>query len=95
MELSKSSLCALLLAEGDEDVAVLLARSDLPELLDSERDAPALAAIGLDREALAALLPPVTGHRGGRTRIAAEEIARLEQTISDRWAALVAFWTRT
>ena len=98
MELSKSSLCGLLLAEGDEDLAVLLARSDLPDRLDSERDAAALAAIGLDADALSALLPSVTGSsggssKGGRTRIAAEEIARLEQTISDRWAALVATWT--
>ena len=89
MRLSRSSLCSVLLEEGEEDLAVLIARADLPEILDSDRDAPALAGLGLSEEDLAALLPavsgdPVTGRRGR------DELA---QAVSDRWAHLVSAWT--
>jgi hypothetical protein len=89
VELTKSSLCNMLLADGEEDLAVLLARSELPELLDSERDAPALAVLGLDRDDLTAMLPAVTGN--GRAAASGED-AVLRQTISNRWADLVAQW---
>jgi hypothetical protein len=89
MRLSRSSLCSVLLADGEEDLAVLIARADLPEILDSDRDAPALAGLGLGAGDLAALLPavsgdPVTGRRGR------DELA---QAVSDRWAHLVSAWT--
>jgi hypothetical protein len=89
MRLSRSSLCGVLLDEGEEDLAVLIAQADLPEILDSARDAPALAALGLGEDDLAALLPavsgePLTGRRGG------DELA---QAVSDRWAHLVSAWT--
>jgi hypothetical protein len=89
MRFSRSSLCSLLLDEGEEDLAVLIARADLPEILDSDRDAPALAALGLGQEDLAALLPavsgdPLTGQQGR------DELA---QAVSDRWAHLVSAWT--
>jgi hypothetical protein len=89
MRLARSSLCSILLEEGEEDLAVLLARADLPEILDSDRDAPALAAIGLSGDDLAALLPavsgdPVTGRRGP------DELA---QAVSERWVHLVSSWT--
>jgi hypothetical protein len=89
VELSKSSLCNMLLADGEEDLAVLLARSELPELLDSERDAPALAVIGLDHDDLVAMLPAVTGN--GRPSSSGEDAA-LRRTISNRWAELVNQW---
>ena len=89
MRLSRSSLCGVLLDEGEEDLAVLIARADLPEILDSVRDAPALAALGLGEDDLAALLPAVSGDpvmaRHGHDPLA--------QTISDRWAHLVSAWT--
>ena len=89
MRLSRSSLCGVLLDEGEEDLAVLIARADLPEILDSARDAPALAALGLGEDDLAALLPAVSGDpvtaRHGQDQLA--------QTISDRWAHLVSAWT--
>ena len=94
MRLSRSSLCGVLLANGEEDLAVLIAAADLPEILDSTRDAPALALLGLDSGELRALLPTVSGDSpsvGG----AAQETARLAQTISDRWAHLVSVWTGT
>jgi hypothetical protein len=89
MRLARSSLCSILLEEGEEDLAVLVARADLPDILDSDRDAPALAALGLGEEDLAALLPavsgdPVTG-RHGRDELA--------QAVSERWAHLVSAWT--
>lgn len=90
MELSKSSLCNMLLAAGEEDLAVLLARSELPELLDSERDAPALAVIGLDRDDLAAMLPAVTGN--GHPPSSQERAVLMRRTISNRWADLVNQW---
>ena len=89
MRLSRSSLCGILLEEGEEDLAVLIARADLPEILDSDRDATALAALGLGSDDLAALLPavsgdPVTGRR---------ERDELAQAVSERWAHLVSAWT--
>jgi hypothetical protein len=87
----KSSLCNLLLADGEEDLAVLIARSQLPELLDSERDAAALAEIGLDHDELVALLPAVTGD--GRGQPSGADAGGMRRTISNRWADLVSQWT--
>jgi hypothetical protein len=92
VRLAKSSLCNTLLAEGEEDLAALLARSDLPDVLDSERDAAALAGLGLATDHLVALLPAVTGNAVSQR--SPEEMAGLEQTISDRWARLVEGWVR-
>jgi hypothetical protein len=86
--LTKSSLCNQLLADGDEDLAVLIARSQLPELLDSERDAAELAAIGLDGDELTALLPAIVGDG-----VESSDDARMRRTISTRWADLVDRWT--
>ncbi|WP_055482173.1 hypothetical protein [Sphaerimonospora mesophila] len=93
MELTRSSLCGFLLEEGEEDLAVLIARSDLPEILDSERHAPALAALGLEEEELLALLPAVSGDPNTAGSLSEEDRARLKRTISDRWAHLVDVWT--
>jgi hypothetical protein len=38
VQLTRSSLCSILLEEGEENLAVLIARADLPEILDSTRD---------------------------------------------------------
>lgn len=89
MRLSRSSLCGILLEEGEEDLAVLIARADLPEVLDSDRDAPALAALGLGSDDLAALLPAVSGDPVTERR-GCDELA---QTVSERWANLVSDWT--
>jgi acyl-CoA synthetase (AMP-forming)/AMP-acid ligase II len=90
MRLSRSSLCGLLLEEGEEDLAVLIARADLPEILDSDRDEAALAALGLGADDLAALLPAVSGDPSAGRR-GSDSLA---QTVSDRWAQLVSAWTR-
>jgi hypothetical protein len=95
VELTRSSLCSVLLEEGEEDLAVLIARADLPEILDSERHAPALAALGLDEEELWTLLPAVRTDPNATGSLSDEERAQLNRTISDRWAHLVDFWTGT
>ena len=92
MRLTRSSLCSILLEQGEEDLAVLVARADLPDILDSAADGPALAALGLGEEDLRGLLPALSGDplsAGADT----ETTARLTQTISDRWAYLVSVWT--
>ena len=80
----------MLLERGEEDLAVLIARADLPEILDSGRDAPALAALGLGGEELRGLLPALSGGPPGAGGATLEEMTR---TISDRWAHLVSVWT--
>ncbi|HEX4390229.1 MAG TPA: hypothetical protein VH084_01625 [Mycobacterium sp.] len=40
----------MLLEVGEENAAVLLARSDLPDEIDLERDLDALMLFGLDRD---------------------------------------------
>ena len=92
MQLTRSSLCSILLEEGEENLAVLIARADLPEILDSTRDAPALAALGLSEEELSDLLPAV---RGDLPAANDKETAEVRRTLSDRWAYLVSVWTGT
>jgi hypothetical protein len=94
MHLARSSLCAALMQQGEENLAVLIARAGLPEILDSERDAPALAALGLAPENLLDLLPAVRGDLRVAVPAAAAEIDRLSRTVSDRWSDLVDIWTR-
>lgn len=93
MNLGKESLTNLLMEEGEEDLAVRVAFSDLPERLDTDRDAAALAELGLDRDELLALLPSVTGGAAAPSRASAEDAAALDRTISKRWADLVSRWT--
>jgi hypothetical protein len=93
MRLTRSSLCAALLEQGEENLAVLIARASLPETLDSVRDAPALAALGLAGEDLLDLLPAVGGDLPAAGAAGAGEMDRLSRTVSDRWAHLVDIWT--
>ncbi|WP_426246532.1 hypothetical protein [Nocardioides sp. LHG3406-4] len=92
MLLTKASLCGLLLEEGEEDLAVLLARSGIPELLDTERDAQALATIGLTPEDLIPLLPAIDVDPARAAVLSDEEAAAIKRTISHRWASLVDVW---
>ena len=94
MQLTRSSLCSILLENGEEDLAVLIARADLPEILDSTSHAPMLASLGLSEEDLQALLPAVSGDplAGGSDDA---EMAKRSGVISDRWANLVSVWTGT
>jgi hypothetical protein len=90
VQLTRSSLCSILLADGEENLAVLIARADLPEILDSVRDGAALAALGLGEEELRDLLPAVSGDLPAAD---SDDMAEVSRTISDRWAYLVSVWT--
>src|ERR1700733_15708929 len=50
VNVGKSNLVAMLLEVGEENAAVLLARSDLPDEIDLQRDLDFLTALGLDRD---------------------------------------------
>ncbi|RBY97336.1 hypothetical protein DQ237_04800 [Blastococcus sp. TF02-8] len=52
MELAKQELVRVLRTEGDNDTADAVEGSDLPDRIDTERDADALTAVGLDRTQL-------------------------------------------
>ena len=54
MKLDKTDLLGILKAQGDSEADSKVA--DLPDPIDTDRDADALAAIGLDRETLQAKL---------------------------------------
>jgi len=92
VRISKNSVVGLLLETGEEDLAVLLARSDLPEQLDSDADADRLARIGLGPDEVSSLLPAVTSSGHQRPGLTAREVSALEQAISERWADLVTAW---
>lgn len=92
MKVEKSSLVAMLLEVGEENAAVLLARSDLVDEIDTDHDLDALLTFGLEpdqisevaRVAVGAIEPEDVNTR--RTR------GELEKTISRRWADLVEQW---
>lgn len=64
MKLDKTELLGILKAQGDTDADSRV--SGLPEQIDTDRDADALAGIGLDRETLQAKL--AGGSLGGNVR---------------------------
>jgi hypothetical protein len=92
VQLAKSSLAGLLLEDGDEDLAVLIVRSDLPENLDTEQHGERLRQLGLDEDELAALLPAIRS-RADQSTLSDEKRADLRQAVSDRWADLVSRWS--
>jgi len=80
----------MLLEVGEENAAVLLAGSQLPDEIDTDHDLDTLATFGLERDQIAevarlAVIEPedvTTRRRRGE----------LEETISRRWADLVEQW---
>jgi hypothetical protein len=96
VKVEKSSLVAMLLEVGEENAAVLLARSTMPDELDTEHDLEALVAFGLERDqveevarlAIGAIEPDVD-ENGVDTRRRQDELGK---TISRRWADLVDRW---
>ncbi len=94
MNVGKSNLVAMLLEVGEENAAVLLARSGLPDEIDLQRDFDALVAFGLDGdqvEEVARLTVGAVGPDDVNTRRRRSEI---EKTISRRCADLVDQWLR-
>ena len=92
MKVEKASLVAMLLEVGEENAAVLLARSELADEIDTAHDLQALLTFGLEAEqveevarlAVGAIEPDDVNTRRRR--------GELEKTISRRWADLVDRW---
>ncbi|GAB3013838.1 hypothetical protein [Mycobacterium bourgelatii] len=92
MKIDKSNLVALLLEAGEENAAVLLARSLLPDEIDTERDLDTLVSFGLEPDqvgecaelAIGTIEPDDVSVRSRRDE--------LQETISRRWADLVEDW---
>jgi hypothetical protein len=94
VKVNKPNLVALLLEVGEENAAVLLARSDLPDRIDLQRDLDWLVAFGLDRDqveevarlTIGTVEPDDVNTRRGRSE--------LEMTIARRCADLVDQWLK-
>ena len=92
MKVEKSNLVAILLEVGEENAAVLLARSPLPDAIDTEHDLDTLVSFGLERDqvdeiarlTIGAIEPDDVNTRRRRSE--------MEKTISRRWADLVDDW---
>jgi len=82
----------MLLEVGEENAAVLLAQSALPDEIDLQHELDSLVALGLDRDQIdevARLTIGVVGSADESTRRRRDE---METTISRRWADLVGQW---
>ena len=88
MKVDKSGLASVLLEVGEENAAVLLVRSSLPEELDTERDLPTLSQLGLDPEGVDELIAMCV-ERGATV---SEDAERFEHISSQRYADLVQQW---
>jgi predicted NUDIX family phosphoesterase len=93
VKVDKASLVAMLLEVGEENAAVLLARSDVAEEIDTEQDLEALVLFGLDPDQVEEVSRLAVG------AIAVDDVntrrrqSELSKTISRRWADLVENWT--
>jgi hypothetical protein len=88
VKVGKSHLVAMLLEVGEENAAVLLARSDLPDEIDLERELDSLMTFGLDRDQVDEVARLTIGDVGSNRRQRDE----MEKTISRRCADLVDQW---
>jgi hypothetical protein len=88
VRIEKSSLAATLLEIGEDNAAVLLIRSPLPEHLDSDDDLAALTALGLDSDTVTRLIATAVEVRKAEDNSG----EHLRQTISRRCADLVQQW---
>jgi hypothetical protein len=94
VNVSKSNLVAILLEVGEENAAVLLARSDLPDEIDLQRDRDTLTAFGLDRDQVDEVAQLTIGSIESDDVNARRQRGQMETTISRRWADLVDQWLR-
>ena len=92
MKVAKASVVAMLLEVGEENAAVLLARSQLPDELDTERDLETLHAFGMERDQVDEVLRLTIGVVEPDDVNTRRRRDQLEKTISRRWADLVDEW---
>ena len=92
MNVAKSNLVAMLLEVGEENAAVLLARSDLPDEIDLHRDLDFLTALGLDRDQVDEVAQLTIGGIESDDENGRRQRGEMETTISRRCADLVDQW---
>lgn len=93
MKVEKASLVAMLLEVGEENAAVLLARSDLADELDTDADLEVLARFGLEHDQLEEVARLAVGAIEADDVNTRRRNGELSKTISRRWADLVDDWT--
>jgi hypothetical protein len=82
----------MLLEVGEENAAVLLARSELPDEIDLGGDADALLGLGLDRDQIDEVARLTIGSAESDDDGVRRRRDEMEKTISRRWADLVDRW---
>ena len=92
MKVEKAGLVAMLLEVGEENAAVLLARSQLPDEIDTDHDLDTLATFGLERDQIAEVVRLAVGAIEPNDVTTRRRRSELEETISRRWADLVEQW---
>jgi hypothetical protein len=92
VKVEKSSLVAMLLEVGEENTAVLLARSQLPDEIDTDHDLDTLATFGLERDQIAEVARLAVGAIEPDDVATRRRRGDLEKTMSRRWADLVEQW---
>lgn len=92
MKAAKSNVVAMLLEVGEENAAVLLARSTLPDELDLDGDLDALLAFGLDRDQVDEVARLTIGKVEPDDVNTRRRRGEMEMTLSRRCADLVDQW---
>jgi hypothetical protein len=92
VKVGKSNLVAMLLEVGEENAAVLLSRSALPDQVDLHSDLDALLAFGLDRDQVEEVARLTIGTVEPDDVNTRRRRSELEKTISRRWGDLVDRW---
>jgi hypothetical protein len=92
VKVGKSNLVAMLLEVGEENAAVLLSRSALPDEIDLHGDLDALMAFGLDRDQVEEVARLTIGTVEPDDVNTRRRRSELEKTISRRWGDLVDHW---
>jgi hypothetical protein len=92
VKVEKAGLVAMLLEVGEENAAVLLARSQLPDEIDTDHDLDMLVTFGLERDQIAEVARLAVGAIEPGDATTRRRRGELEETISRRWADLVEQW---
>jgi hypothetical protein len=82
----------MLLEVGEENAAVLLARSQLPDEIDTEHDLHALLAFGLERDQVDEVARLAVGPAAPDDVNTRRRRDELEKAVSRRWADLIDRW---
>ena len=82
----------MLLEVGEENAAVLLARSQLPDEIETDDHVETLVSFGLDRDQVAEVAQLTIGAVEPVDAATARRRDDMQRTISRRWADLVDRW---